>query len=119
MPTKNFFCTLALSVLLVLAGSLGLIACSKGGGTVLTAERSAPVGGEFLRFYKDGTAVYGFAVVKENVKAKGNYRYSGDTLFFLSESFKPHFPDGLITIRGDTLYMVSGLHFKITKNTLK
>jgi hypothetical protein len=97
----------------------GLVACSKAGGTMLTAERSAPLGGEFLRFYKDGSAIYGFAVVKENIKAAGNYRYSQDTLFFQSESFKPHFPNGYITVRGDTLYMENGLHFQITKNILK
>jgi hypothetical protein len=99
--------------------SLLLLGCSKGGGKVLVAERSAPMGGEFLRFYKDGTAVYGFAVVKENIKAEGHYRYSHDTLYFLSESFKEHFPSGFLNILGDTLYMASGLHFKVTKNTLK
>lgn len=96
----------------------GLDGCGRGHSLALSAERAAPVGGEFLRFYADSTAEYGYAVVKENIKAKGNYRYSGDTLYFLSEAFKPHFPEGLITIRGDTLYMASGLHFKITKNKL-
>jgi hypothetical protein len=95
-------------------------ACGKGGHRlVLSAERAAPIGGEFLRFYADSTAEYGYAVVRENIKAKGAYRYSGDTLYFLSEAFTPHFREGLITIRGDTLYMASGLHFKITKNKLK
>lgn len=95
-------------------------ACGKGGHRlVLSAERAAPVGGEFLRFYADSTVEYGYAVVKENIKAKGSYRYSRDTLYFLSEAFKPHFHEGLITIQGDTLFMASGLHFKITKNTLK
>gem|GEM_PF-3597303 len=97
----------------------GLDGCGRGGhALVLSAERAAPVGGEFLRFYADGTAEYGYAVVKENLKAKGAYRYSGDTLYFLSEAFRPYFPGSLITIRGDTLYMDSGLHFKITKNKI-
>jgi hypothetical protein len=107
-------------VLMALLACISFITgCGKGGGLVLTAERSALMGGEFLRFYKDGTAIYGFAVVKENIKAQGQYRYAHDSLYFLSEAFRPHFPEGCITIRGDSLYMVNGLHFKVTKNHLK
>jgi hypothetical protein len=111
---------LAFGILAFASMSLCLSACGKGGhGMVLSAERSAPIGGEFIRFYSDGKVDYGFAVVHEKMKAQGSYRYSNDTLYFLSESFKPHFPDGFITIRGDILFMASGLHFRITKNKLK
>ncbi len=96
-----------------------LFACGKHSGMALSAQRSAPVGGEFIRFFKDGSVDYGFAVVKENLKAQGKYRYSQDTLYFLSDSFKEHFPLGYITIRGDTLYMENGLHFKVIENLLR
>lgn len=117
----KFFSTTVISFTLILAFALtlSLTACSKGGHrVVLSAERAAAMGGEFLRFYADSTAVYGYAVVKENIKSQGLYRFAQDTLFFLDESFKEHFPSGFITIRDQILYMDSGLHFKITKNVL-
>jgi hypothetical protein len=94
-----------------------LLACGKHGGVVLSAERKAQVGGEFIRCYKDGTVEYGYGVVKENLKATGTYRYAHDTLF-LSDSFKEHFPAGYLPVKGDVLYMESGLHFEIKKNAL-
>lgn len=95
----------------------GLAACRK--SPVLVAERSAPVGNEFIRLYADGRAEYGFVVVRENLKAQGSYRYADDTVWFLSESFKPHFPAGYLPVKEGVLYMDSGLHFKIKKNGLK
>jgi hypothetical protein len=86
---------------------------------VLLAERTAPVGNEFIRLYPDGRAEYGFVVVRENLKAQGSYRYANDTVWFLSEAFKPHFPAGYLPIKEDVLYMESGLHFKIKVNKLK
>jgi|SRR5690606_794733 len=98
--------------------SLGLWGCGKD-GAVLVAERAAPVGGEFIRLYGDGNAEYGYAVVKENLKAQGGYRYANDTIWFLAEAFKPHFPAGYLPIFGDSLFMGSGLHFRIVKNDLE
>ena len=86
---------------------------------VLSAERSAPVGNEFIRLFRDGHAEYGYVVVKENLKARGSYRYANDTVWFLDESFKPHFPAGYLPIKEGVLYMESGLHFKIKTNSLK
>jgi hypothetical protein len=86
---------------------------------VLEAERSAPVGSEFIRLYADGHAEYGYGVVRENLKAQGAYRYARDTVWFLADAFKPHFPAGYLPIHNDELYMESGLHFKIKKNKLK
>lgn len=86
---------------------------------VLLAERSAPVGSEFIRLFADGRAEYGYAVVKENLKAQGPYRYARDTVWFLADAFKPHFPAGYLPVAGDSLFMASGLHFKIKSNTLK
>ncbi|MDQ3000755.1 MAG: hypothetical protein M3Y08_05795 [Fibrobacterota bacterium] len=89
------------------------------GETILEAERSAPVGNEFIRLYPDGRAEYGYVVVKENLKAQGTYRYANDTLWFLAEAFKPHFPGGYLPIADGKLVMGSGLHFRIKKNKLK
>lgn len=86
---------------------------------VFSAERSAPVGNEFIRLFQDGHAEYGYAVVKENLKARGSYRYADDTVWFLDESFKAHFPAGYLPIKEGVLYMESGLHFKIKANALK
>ena len=86
---------------------------------VLEAERAAPVGSEFIRLFPDGHAEYGYGVVKENLKAQGGYRYAHDTVWFLADAFKPHFPAGYLPIKGDVLFMESGLHFKIKKNKLK
>lgn len=96
----------------------GLGGCGKD-GPVLVAERAAPVGGEFIRLYGDGSAEYGYAVVKENLKAQGGYRYANDTIWFLAEAFKPHFPAGYLPVFGDSLFMGSGLHFRIVKNELE
>lgn len=89
------------------------------GGEALSAERAAPVGREFIRLYEDGRAEYGYAVVKENFKARGGYRYARDTVWFLDEAFKAHFPGGYLPVFGDTLFMGNGLHFRITKNKLR
>jgi hypothetical protein len=86
---------------------------------VLEAERSAPIGREFIRLYPDGKAEYGFAVVKENFKARGGYRYARDTVFFLDESFRPHFPAGYLPVKHGVLYMDNGLHFTIKIDKLK
>ncbi|MDB5103903.1 MAG: hypothetical protein JWP91_1592 [Fibrobacteres bacterium] len=102
---------------LILAAILALAGCKQ--APVLVAERSAPVGNEFIRLYRDGRAEYGFVVVRENLKAQGSYRYANDTVWFLSESFKPHFPAGYLPIKEGVLFMESGLHFKIKTNTLK
>ncbi|MEO7777352.1 MAG: hypothetical protein ABIY63_07450 [Fibrobacteria bacterium] len=98
-----------------------LVGCLLGckGSPVLEAERMAPVGSEFIRLYGDGHAEYGFAVVKENLKAQGGYRYAQDTVWFLADSFKEHFPAGYLPVKEGVLYMENGLHFKIKKNTLK
>jgi hypothetical protein len=108
---------------LPLRGFLGcfLVGCLVGckGSPVLEAERMAPVGSEFIRLYGDGHAEYGFAVVKENLKAQGGYRYAQDTVWFLAGSFKEHFPAGYLPVKEGVLYMENGLHFKIKKNTLK
>ncbi|MDB5047978.1 MAG: hypothetical protein JWO30_1049 [Fibrobacteres bacterium] len=104
-------------LLLGLCGAACLAGCRQ--SPVFVAERSAPVGNEFIRLYKDGHAEYGYVVVRENLKAQGNYRYAHDTVWFLSDSFKPHFPAGYLPIKDDVLYMESGLHFKIKKNELK
>ncbi|MEO6096690.1 MAG: hypothetical protein ABIW76_13720 [Fibrobacteria bacterium] len=85
---------------------------------VLVAERSAPVGSEFIRLYPDGKAEYGYAVVKENFKARGGYRYARDTVFFLDEAFRPHFPAGYLPVKQNVLYMDNGLHFKIKLDKL-
>lgn len=101
-------------------GALGaalVSACRQ--GPVLEAERAAPVGSEFIRLYPDGHAEYGYGVVKENLKARGGYRYARDTVWFLDESFKPHFPAGYLPIKGGVLFMENGLHFKIGTNRLK
>ncbi len=113
MRAPNFFLFSLLAILFLFQ------ACNKGGGMALSAERAAPIGGEFLRFYKDSTVDYGYAVVKENMKAQGRYRYSQDTLYFLSGPFKEHFPEGFLMIRGDTLFMGNGLHFRVTKNLFR
>jgi hypothetical protein len=86
---------------------------------VLEAARPAPIGEEFIRLFPDGHAEYGYGVVKENLKAQGGYRYAHDTVWFLAEAFKPHFPAGYLPIKGDVLFMESGLHFKIKTNKLK
>ena len=86
---------------------------------IFVAERTAPVGNEFIRLFPDGTAEYGYVVVRENLKAQGGYRYANDTVWFLADAFKEHFPAGYLPIKGDVLYMESGLHFKIKKNGLK
>jgi hypothetical protein len=86
---------------------------------VLEAARPAPVGEEFIRLFPDGHAEYGYGVVKENLKAQGGYRYAHDTVWFLAEAFKPHFPAGYLPIKADVLFMESGLHFKIKTNKLK
>ena len=106
----------ALSFALILA-LFPLAACRQ--SPSLEAERAAPVGKEFIRLFPDGHAEYGFGVVKENLKAQGGYRYARDTVWFLAEAFKPHFPAGYLPIKGDVLYMESGLHFKIKVNKLK
>lgn len=85
---------------------------------VFSAERNAPVGNEFIRLFQDGHAEYGYVVVKENLKARGSYRYANDTVWFLDESFKRHFPAGYLPIKEGVLYMESGLHFKIKENAL-
>lgn len=97
--------------------AIALSACKP--SPVLLAERSAPIGHEFIRLYPDGKAEYGFAVVKENFKARGGYRYARDTVFFLDESFKPHFPAGYLPVKEGVLYMDNGLHFKIKIDKLK
>ena len=117
MNTKRIGWTLRYGKFLA-ACALLLSACGKHGGVLLSAERKAQVGGEFLRFYQDGTAEYGFGVVKENLKASGSYRFANDTLYFTSESFRPHFPAGYLPIKGGILFMESGLHFEIKKNAL-
>jgi hypothetical protein len=99
----------------ILAGALS--GCRE--APVLLAERSAPVGNEFIRLFQDGHAEYGYQVVKENLKAQGAYRYAQDTVWFLAEAFKPHFPAGYLPIKGDVLFMESGLHFAIKTNKLK
>ena len=108
---------------LVIATGLGLKAFLPGGikrhSLVLLAERKAQVGGEFLRFYDDGQAEYGYAVVSEKIKARGTYRLSGDTLYFLTGGFEAHFPEGFITRRGDILFMESRLHFTVVSDNLK
>ena len=96
--------------------ALALAACKP--SPVLVAERSAPVGQEFIRLFPDGKAEYGYAVVKENFKARGGYRYARDTIFFLDESFRPHFPAGYLPIKEDVLYMDNGLHFLIKSDKL-
>jgi hypothetical protein len=101
----------------VLLAAACLVGCKP--SPVFVAERSAPVGNEFIRLFPDGRAEYGFVVVRENLKAQGSYRYANDTVWFLSEAFKPHFPAGYLPIKADVLYMESGLHFKIKKNELK
>lgn len=104
----------------LLAGALALAvfsACRQ--GPVLEAERPAPVGSEFIRLFPDGHAEYGYGVVKENLKAQGGYRYAHDTIWFLADAFKPHFPAGYLPIKGDVLFMESGLHFKIKTNKLQ
>ena len=97
--------------------SASILGCRE--APVLLAERSAPVGNEFIRLFKDGRAEYGYQVVKENLKAQGAYRYAQDTVWFQAESFKPHFPAGYLPIKGDVLFMESGLHFAIKTNKLK
>jgi hypothetical protein len=101
---------------LALCAAVAMSGCK--GATVLEAERSAPVGNEFIRLYPDGRAEYGYAVVKENLKAQGAYRYANDTVWFLAEAFKPHFPAGYLQIADGKLVMASGLHFRIKKNEL-
>ena len=86
---------------------------------VLVAERSAPVGNEFIRLFPDGQAEYGYVVVKENLKARGSYRYASDTVWLLDASFKAHFPAGYLPIKEGVLFMESGLHFKIKSNSLR
>lgn len=108
LPSVLFAAALALAV---------FSACRQ--GPVLEAERPAPVGSEFIRLFPDGHAEYGYGVVKENLKAQGGYRYAHDTIWFLADAFKPHFPAGYLPIKGDVLYMESGLHFKIKTNKLK
>ena len=108
MIDKRFLAALALAA--------GLAGCRE--APILVAERSAPVGSEFIRLFKDGHAEYGYAVVKENLKAQGSYRYAQDTVWFLAEAFKPHFPAGYLPIKGDVLFMESGLHFKIKTDKL-
>ncbi len=88
-------------------------------GPLLEATRAAPIGEEFIRLFPDGHAEYGYGVVKENLKAQGGYRYAHDTVWFLAEAFKPHFPAGYLPVQGDVLFMASGLHFKIKTNKLK
>lgn len=110
--------TPSLATLLVATLALcGFAGCK--GGEALSAERAAPVGREFIRLYQDGRAEYGYAVVKENIKARGGYRYAQDTVWFQADAFKPHFPGGYLPVFGDTLFMGNGLHFRITKNTLR
>lgn len=99
------------------AAALAVAACRQ--SPVLEAERAAPVGSEFIRLFPDGHAEYGYGVVKENLKAQGGYRYAQDTVWFLAESFKPHFPAGYLPVKGEVLFMESGLHFRIKKNALK
>jgi hypothetical protein len=108
IPTSLFAAALALAV---------FAACRP--APVLEAERPAPVGREFIRLFPDGHAEYGYGVVKENLKAQGGYRYAHDTVWFLADAFRPHFPAGYLPIKGDVLYMESGLHFKIKTNKLK
>ena len=103
---------------LVLASLLASVLAGCREAPVFVAERSAPVGSEFIRLFKDGHAEYGYAVVKENLKAQGSYRYAQDTVWFLAEAFKPHFPAGYLPIKGDVLFMESGLHFKIKTDKL-
>lgn len=100
----------------VLGSSVLMTGCKA--SPVLSAERSAPVGNEFIRLFRDGHAEYGYVVVKENLKARGSYRYANDTVWFQDESFKPHFPAGYLPIKEGVLYMESGLHFKIKENAL-
>lgn len=104
-------------VLAAFAAASLLSACRE--APLLLAERSAPVGNEFIRLFKDGHAEYGYQVVKENLKAQGAYRYAQDTVWFQAEAFKPHFPAGFLAIQGDVLFMESGLHFAIKSNSLK
>ncbi len=104
--------------LAMLTAAFSLLAGCKG-SPVLVAERNAPVGNEFIRLYRDGQAEYGFVVVKENLKAQGGYRYVHDTVWFLADSFKEHFPAGYLPIKEGVLYMENGLHFRIKKNELQ
>ncbi|GEM_PF-4962698 len=99
--------------------SMLLFLCGCKGSPVFVAERSAPVGNEFIRLYANGHAEYGYQVVSENLKAQGDYRYAKDTVWFLSDAFKPHFPAGYLPIKEDVLYMENGLHFKIKIDKLK
>lgn len=103
--------------LLALAWAACLPGCR--GAPVLEAERNATMGREFIRLYPDGRAEYGFAVVRENLKAQGSYRYAADTVWFLTGDFKEHFPEGYLPVKEDVLYMENGLHFRITKNGLR
>ena len=89
------------------------------GAPVFVAERSAPVGNEFIRLFPDGHAEYGYQVVKENLKAQGAYRFARDTVWFDDASFKAHFPEGFLAIEGDVLFMGNGLHFKIKTDKLR
>lgn len=93
-----------------------LSACGKKRILVWQAERTASIGGEFIRLYDDGNAEYGYGVVSEKLKAKGAYRHSQDTLHLLGASFKPHFPDGYLLVREGVVIMEGGLHFLVTQS---
>lgn len=108
----------ALAALAALMALMALCLAACRGAPVLEAERNAPVGNEFIRLYGDGSAEYGFVVVKENLKAQGSYRYTHDTVWF-SDAFKEHFPAGYLPVREGVLYMDNGLHFAIKTNKLK
>src|SRR3954467_3426167 len=97
---------IALLLALLCLCAFQLSACKKR-TLVLSAERKAQMGGEFIRAYDDGYAEYGYGVVSDKLKAKGSYRYSGDPLYFLDESFRPHFPQGFVTIKAGVLFMES------------
>lgn len=96
--------------------SLFLAACGKHREVVLQAERKAQIGGEFLRLYDDGFAEYGYGVVSEKLKAKGRYRYVGDTLWLEGGDFRKHFPAGFLVIKEGVVIMESGFHFLVTQS---
>lgn len=99
----------------LLAAVLALMACGKSRTVVMQAERKAQIGGEFIRLYDDGSAEYGYGVVSEKLKAEGRYRYAGDTLHFLDESFRPHFPKGYLIVKEGVVIMETGFHFLVTQ----
>lgn len=88
-------------------------------GIVLSGMRQAPVGGEYVNAYRDGSIEFGSYLLKENKKVVAAYEVRLDTLKITYAPGDSVVAGEWLVVRGEEIQRQAGLPFKTVINKLK